>query len=162
MQVSARRRIMKRRWGKEWRRRLGNADNKGTGAGKYKQQRNRSETLPTTKEQERNIANNKGTGAKHCQQQRNRSVTLPTTKEQEQNIANNKGTGAGVASTGFLLPRAPHVVVARPVVGLEVRVLRFELEGARLGLECACLLVKGGGLLAIQSLCQRHVRTVLM
>jgi hypothetical protein len=125
-----------------------------------------------TKEQEQNIANDKGTEAKHCQQQRNRSKTLPTTKEQEQNIANNKGTGAGVASnkwaragvasTGFLLPRAPHVVVARPVVGLEVRVLRFELEGARLGLECACLLVKGGGLLAIESLCQRHVRTVLM
>ena len=53
---------------------------------------------------------------------------------------------------GLLLTGAAHVVVASPVVGLEVRVLCLELERACLGLECTCLLVKRGGLLAIKSI----------
>jgi hypothetical protein len=65
-------------------------------------------------------------------------------------------------AAGSSLSRTAHVVVTSPVVCLEVSVLCFELEGASLGLECACLLVKRGGLLSVQSLCQRHVQTVLM
>ena len=83
--------------------------------------------------------------------------TQAMAQEQMQRIEH--GTSA---AAGGLLSRAAHVVVAGPVVGLEVRVFRFELEGARLGLERASLLIKRGSLLAIQSLRQRHLRNDLI
>ena len=93
MQARARQRMTKHAEVKEWRRRLGITNNKGTREDKCQQQMNRSTTLPTTNEHMNSIANNKGTGAQRCQQQRNTSTTLPSTNEHMNSIANNKGTG---------------------------------------------------------------------